>query len=41
MKKKKQNEEVISIIVPLYNQEKYISECLDSLINQTYKNIET
>lgn len=30
----------ISIIVPCYNQEKYISECLESLINQSYKNIE-
>ena len=29
-----------SIIVPVYNVEKYINECLSSLINQTYKNIE-
>ena len=30
----------ISIIVPVYNVEKYLSECLESLINQIYKNIE-
>ena len=30
----------ISVIVPCYNVSKYIEKCLDSLINQTYKNIE-
>lgn len=30
----------ISIIVPVYNVEVYIEKCIDSLINQTYKNIE-
>lgn len=34
------NEEVISIIVPCYNAEKYIGRCLESLIKQTYTNIE-
>lgn len=33
-------EDLISIVVPLYNCETYIEECLNSLINQTYKNIE-
>lgn len=28
-----------SIIVPMYNVEKYIDECIKSIINQTYKNI--
>lgn len=30
----------ISIIVPIYNSELYLRRCIDSIINQTYKNIE-
>ena len=30
----------VSIIVPVYNVEKYIEKCLNSLISQSYKNIE-
>ncbi len=31
---------MISVIVPIYNVEKYLCECLDSIVNQTYKNLE-
>lgn len=31
---------LVSVIVPIYNTEKYIHKCLDSLINQTYKNLD-
>ena len=30
----------VSVIVPVYNVEKYIRQCLESIINQTYKNLE-
>ena len=30
----------VSVIIPVYNVEKYLSECLDSVINQTLKDIE-
>lgn len=30
----------VSIIVPVYNVEKYIDKCLNSLVNQTLKEIE-
>lgn len=30
----------ISVVIPVYNVEKYLSECLDSVVNQTYKNLQ-
>ena len=32
--------ELISVIVPVYNVEKYLYRCVDSIINQTYENLE-
>lgn len=31
---------LVSIIVPIYNVEKYLDECIESLVNQSYKNLE-
>lgn len=31
---------LVSIVIPVYNSSKYLSQCLDSLISQTYKNLE-
>ena len=31
---------LISIIVPIYNVEKYLNACLESLVQQSYDNIE-
>lgn len=32
--------DLISIVIPVYNVSNYLRQCLDSVINQTYKNIE-
>jgi len=34
------NEELISVIVPVYNVENYLRKCIDSIIKQTYHNLE-
>lgn len=34
------NRPLVSVIVPIYNGEKYIASCLENIIAQTYKNLE-
>jgi len=36
----KQNRPKVSVIIPVYNVERYLTECLDSVINQTLSDIE-
>lgn len=33
-------EELITIVIPVYNLEKYVQNCIDSVLSQTYKNLE-
>ena len=40
MEKEYMNELKVSIVIPCYNVDKYIEECLNSVLNQTYSNLE-
>ena len=39
-KSNSQNQPLISVIIPVYNVQNYLKECLDSVCRQTYQNIE-
>jgi glycosyltransferase involved in cell wall biosynthesis len=34
------NNSLVSVVVPIYNVEKYLVKCIDSILNQTYSNLE-
>lgn len=38
MKKQQNSQPAVAIVVPVYNIEEYISECIESILNQTYRN---
>jgi len=40
MRIKSQNEPLVSVLVPSYNHEKYIIECISSILKQNYCNYE-
>lgn len=31
---------LVSVIVPIYNSEKYLKQCLSSIVNQSYENLQ-
>ena len=38
--KKLDSKPFFSVLVPVYNQEKYLPECIESVLNQTFKDFE-
>jgi len=34
------HDELVSVVIPVYNSEKFLSESIESVLNQTYKNLE-
>jgi len=37
---KEKDDSLVSVIVPIYNTEKYLDECIDNIVRQTYKNLQ-
>ena len=40
MDKKDDMSKTVTVVIPIYNVEKYLARCVDSIVNQTYKNLE-
>ena len=40
MSKLVMSSDLISVIVPIYNVERYLTKCIESILSQTYKNLE-
>ena len=34
------HEELVSVVVPIYNVEKYLGRCIQSILNQSYENLQ-
>ena len=34
------NNDLVSVVIPIFNVEKYLEKCVNSLVNQIYKNLE-
>ena len=40
MEEEDKREDLITIVIPVYKVEKYLEKCINSVINQTYQNLE-
>ena len=40
MMQTKKTQDLISVIIPIYNMEKYLTRCVDTILGQTYSNMQ-